>query len=183
MRNKLVFLILLLGFIGIGSSLSYGEGDRKVRWGLSILGGPNADFIHDRPTLTLIALLPRIEIPLHPRWDFEMEGNLSYYWIKHDKNLYLLGLNSNFLFKSYQKEDRNWFFLGGMGWGYINSNKELRYIGDSHWAGVLQGGTGVQFLLRRGIHFRGEYRLQHISDPFNRDKGINTHSFLLGLSF
>lgn len=183
MRNKLIFIILVLGFIGIGYSLSYGEEDQKVRWSLSILGGPNADFIHDRPTLTLLAFLPRIEIPIHPQWDFELEGNLSYYWIKQDKNLYLLGLHSNFLFKPCQKQKWKWFLLGGMGWGYINSSKGLKYIGDSHWAGILQGGVGVQYHLKRETYFRGEYRLQHISDPFNRDEGINTHSFLLGLSF
>lgn len=183
MRNKLIFIILLLGFIGIGSSFTYGEEDQRVKWGFSILGGPNADFIHPRPTLTLLAFLPRIDIALHPKWDFELEGNLSYYWIKHDKNLYLLGLNSNILFKPYEKEKWKWFLLGGMGWGYINTNGDLKYMGGSHWAGLLQGGVGIQFLLGKGTFLRGEYRLQHISDPFNRDEGINTHSFLIGLSF
>lgn len=183
MRKRLILFIFLIGFIGAGSSLSYGEDGHKVKWGFSILGGPNADFIHGRSTLTLVSLLPWIDIPLHPKWDFELEGNLSYYWIKHDKNLYLLGLHSNFLFKPYQREKWKWFFIGGMGGGYINSNQGLKYIGDSHWAGILHGGTGIQIFLGNGRFLRGEYRLQHISDPFNHDEGINTHNFLLGLSF
>jgi hypothetical protein len=46
-----------------------------------------------------------------------------------------------------------------------------REIGDYHVAGVLQGGTGIYL------------PIQHISDPFEKDVGINTHNFILRVPF
>jgi hypothetical protein len=58
-----------------------------------------------------------------------------------------------------------------------------REIGDYHVAGVLQGGTGIYLPMGKGWLLRGEYRFQHISDPFEKDVGINTHNFILRVSF
>ncbi len=59
----------------------------------------------------------------------------------------------------------------------------MRDIGDSQVAGILQIGTGVNYYIGKGIWLRGEYRFHHISDPFQKDSGINTHDLNLGVSF
>jgi len=178
-----VAIFFIIFIIGSMASPSYGEGERKIRWGLSFLAGPNADFIHGRPTLTQLALLPRIHFPLHPNWNLEVEGNFSYYGIKHEKNLYLLGANINILFSPIRGKEWKWFLIGGVGAGYNNSNGVIRYIGKSHLAGVLHAGTGMDVSLGKGYFLRGEYRLEHISDPFNHDEGINTHCFMIGVLY
>jgi hypothetical protein len=59
----------------------------------------------------------------------------------------------------------------------------VREIGDSHIAGILQGGRGIDLGIEKGWILRGEYRFIHISDPLKGDLGINTYSFILGVSF
>lgn len=173
-------LFLIIKFI---PSDSFGEEERKTRWGVSLLGGPNADLIHGRPTLTLIGILPRVSFPIHRNWDIEIEGNFSYYGIKHEKNLYLLATQTNLRFKPFQRERWSWFFIVGIGAGYKNAHDEHKYLGKSHLAGILHGGAGLDIEMGRGYFFRSEYRLQHISDPFFHDEGINTHCLFLGISF
>jgi opacity protein-like surface antigen len=148
--------------------------------GFSILAGPNAK---SDPDFTHIAFLPRMVFPLHKNWDFEFEGNLSYYSINEGKNLYLLGANGNVLFKPFRWKMVTPFLLGGGGLAYNNGNGQVRTIGKSHVAGILQGGVGVDYRLEKGWALRGEYCYHHISDPFNRDRGLNTHGFILGASF
>jgi len=183
--SKLNFVMTIISLMIIVSSFSnsYGEEDRKTKWGFSFSVGPNADLFHDQPDLTIIAFLPRVDLALHKNWDLEFEGNFSYYAISGEKNLYLLGCNSNILFKPLQWRRGLLFILGGVGLGYTNSNGMVEEIGDSHVAGVLQGGTGIYLSLEKDWWLRWEYRYQHISDPFNRDSGLNTHNFILGLSF
>ncbi len=180
-QNGIIILTILIILLAV--SLSYGEEERKLKWGFSLLAGPNADFIHGRPTLTQLAFLPRIQYSLHRNWDFEFEGNFSYYGIKHEKNLYVLGVNTNILFRPLEGKGWKWFLIGGVGAGYNNSNGGIRYIGKSHVAGILHIGTGMNVSLRKRYLLRGEYRLEHISDPFNHDEGINTHCFLIGISY
>lgn len=178
--------VIILGVVFILGSMvlpSYGQEGRKIRWGFSLLAGPNADFIHGRPTLTHLAIFPRIKYPLHRKWDFELEGNFSYYGIKHEKNLYVLGTNANILFNPIEGKGWKWYWIGGVGVGYNNSNGRVSYIGKSHVTGILHIGTGMDISLGKGYFLRGEYRLEHISDPFNHDEGINTHCFLIGVSY
>lgn len=183
MRKLPIYFFIALWLFGGGVSIGYGEENKKIHLGFSILGATDADFIHERPTLTLLGILPRVDFPLLRRWSFELEGNLSYYWVKDEKNLYLLGTHSNILFKPFERKGWRPFFIWGVGVGYMNSNKNLKYIGDSHRAGIIHGGGGVEILIKGGTALRWEYRLYHISDPFNHDQGINTHNFLIGLSF
>ncbi len=181
--QKGVIILVAFFILGLIVSTSNGGEERKTQWGFSLLAGPNADFIHGRPTLTQLALLPRINYPLHRKWDFELEGNFSYYGIKHEKNLYVLGANANIRFKPLEGKGWKWFLVGGVGAGYNNSNGGVRYIGKSHVAGVLHIGTGMDVSIGKGYSLRGEYRLEHLSDPFNHDEGINTHCFMLGVSY
>ncbi|MGB9627654.1 MAG: hypothetical protein ACPL6D_03240, partial [Thermodesulfobacteriota bacterium] len=58
-QNGIVILAILLT-IGAMISPSYAEEERKMNWGFSLLAGPNADFIHGRPTLNQLAFLPRV---------------------------------------------------------------------------------------------------------------------------
>ncbi|MGB9629713.1 MAG: outer membrane protein [Thermodesulfobacteriota bacterium] len=164
-------------------SNTYGEEDRKIQWGFSLSAGTDQKSRND---LVMYSLLPKIDLPLHKNWDLEFEGNLSYYGIDHSKDLYLLGVNANILFKPIQWNKNFLFLIGGMGLAYNNNSdkyRRVRDIGDSHIAGILQIGSGIQHYLGRGLWVRAEYRFHHISDPFQRDPGINTHNFIVGLSF
>lgn len=179
-KRSLISALISLTLIGPFISLSYSEENGKVKWGFSILTGINAK---SKPDLTLLGILPRAELALHKNWDLELEGNFSYYAIKEEKDLYLLGTNANILFKPIQWEKGNLFLLGGGGLAYHNNDGEVKEIGDSHIAGILHGGMGILFKMGKGWALRGEYRLQHISDPFKGDLGINTHTFIIGVSF
>jgi len=106
--------------------------------------------------------------------------------IHHSKDLYLLGANTNIIFKPIQWNEAFLFLIGGMGLAYNNNSddqRRVRDIGDSHIAGILQIGSGIQYYLGKGLWLRGEYRFHHISDPFQGDSGINTHNLLIGISF
>jgi opacity protein-like surface antigen len=67
--------------------------------------------------------------------------------------------------------------------GYDNSGGRVEEIGDSHFAGILQGGIGIFYKVGKRLILRGEYRFNHVSEPFRTDDGLNTHDFLLGISF
>jgi opacity protein-like surface antigen len=69
------------------------------------------------------------------------------------------------------------------GVGYNNGNGRVHDIGDSHLAGLLQIGMGTYIRIAKRWWLRGEYRFQHISDPFYHGDGINTHTFVMGVSF
>jgi hypothetical protein len=125
-----------------------------------------------------------VDVPITQNWEFEIEGNAAYYDISRTKDLYVLGLNTNILFKPFRWEGGEFFLLGGAGLGYDNNGDgEVDNMGDSHVAGVLQCGSGILHRVGKKLWFRGEYRFYHISDPFHRDGGINTHNVLLGVSF
>jgi hypothetical protein len=183
--GKLNFVITIVSLMIIVSSFSnsYGGEDGKVQWGFSLSAGTDQKSKND---LTMYALLPRVDLPLHKNWDLEFEGNFSHYGIHDSKDLYLLGANTNIIFKPIQWNEASLFLIGGMGLAYNNNSDEhrrVRDIGDSHIAGILQVGSGIQYYLGKGLGFRGEYRFHHISDPFEQDSGINTHNLIIGLSF
>jgi len=176
-------LVLVFVFLAVVISFppcSYGEEEVKTKWGFSFLSG---FYQKSDNGLKMFAFLPRIGLPLHPKWDLEFEGNFSYYGIKESKNLYLMGVNTNILFRPIQWEEGHLFLIGGVGMAYDNNNGRIRDIGDSHVAGILQIGSGIEYYLGKGCWIRGEYRFHHISDPFEQDSGINTHHLILGLSF
>jgi hypothetical protein len=139
MKRILTLSVIVLTVLGSSVSHSYGEGESgKTMWGFSFLGGPNA---HSNPNLVILAFLPRFDLTLHKKWDLEFEGNFSYYGISDSKNLYLSGLNTNILFKPIQWNKGSLFLVGGIGGAYNNNNGEVRDLGDSHIAGILQGGV------------------------------------------
>jgi hypothetical protein len=139
-------------------------------------------------TCQYMDFFPVLACPLHKNCDLEFEGNISYYDIRKEHDLYFFGLNSNILFKPIQERWGSLFLLGGAGLGYDSAGKRLKrdhsyFIGDQHLGGILQTGTGVYFNIGRGMALRMEYRLYHISEPFRADRGLNTHTALLGISF
>ena len=173
-------IIICLLFVGCFTPLCYGGEKGDVKWGFSVLLGPNArrhlDFTHS-------ALLPRGGFALHKKLDLEFEGNFSHYFINGEKDLYLLGVNGNLIFKPVQWGKVIPFLIAGAGLAYNNNSGFVRDLGDSHTAGILQGGGGILYYMGKGLWLRGEYRYHHISDPFDRDYGLNTHSFILGVTF
>ena len=181
-RGDLLSVMICFVILGWFASPCFGD-DGKVRVGFGLLLGTHTDVFHDQPHMTTIAFLPRVDFSLHRNWDLEFEGNFSYYGISREKNLYLLGCNSNLLFKFFQWGGGSFFITGGVGLGYNNSNWHVEEIGDSHVAGVLQGGVGIYLALGKGWWLRGEYRYQHISDPFRQDTGLDTNNFILGVLF
>jgi hypothetical protein len=184
LRTRYVLLTFaVVATLGSFFPNAYAE-DKKVAWGFSFGGGPNADFIHHKPGHTLYTFLPRVDIPLHRKWDLEFEGNFSYYDIYREKNLTFLGVNGNMLFTPIQWQWGSFFILGGGGLGYTDGGGRVKELGDSHLGGIIQGGIGIACNIGNGWALRGEYRLIHISDPTEGDDhGINTHTVLLGLSF
>jgi hypothetical protein len=179
--NRILFSLgICLLFSGYFPLLCHGDEKGDVKWGVSVLLGPNSrgdmDFTH-------FALLPRGGLALHKWWDLELEGNFSRYFIDGEKDLYLLGVNGNLLFKPVQWGKVTPFVIVGAGLAYNNNSGFVYEMGDSHTAGILQGGGGILYDTGKGFWLRGEYRYHHISDPFEHDHGLNTNSFILGVIF
>ncbi len=171
------FLLVLLGW-----SISPSSAEEKAGrgFGLSIVGGTSPR--HHR-NVTLSAFFPRAEFRLGKRWNVEAEGNLSHYFFRDEKNLYVIGAQGNLVYTPFEHEGVAPFLRGGGGLGYNNGNGKVREIGETHITGILQGGGGLKFDTGGRGRFRVEYLFHHISDPFRHDKGINIHCFVLGVSF
>ena len=181
MRKEVWAFFFSVVLLGSCVSVSCGGEESGLKWGFSFGAGQPQK---SKESLNHWAFFPRMDVPVIKNWEIEIEGNASYYDIAKTKNLYVLGLNTNILFKPFRWEGGDFFLLGGAGLGYDNNGDgEVRDIGDSHVAGVLQGGLGILYRLGRSLWLRGEYRFHHISDPFDKDGGINTHNVLLGVSF
>jgi hypothetical protein len=178
--SGLVSILICLSVVGSFVSPSHGDEGDETGWSLSLLGGFNA---RNKPNLISFALLPRWDLSAHKYWDFELEGNFSYYNISDNKDLYVLGCNGNLLLRPFQWEKGSLFAVLGVGLGYNNSNGGVSQIGDSHLAGILQAGSRISYEIGKKRLLYGEYRFHHISDPFAGDIGINTHTFILGVSF
>jgi len=174
------WMVTCLFLLGCFTAICHGAEKKEIRWGFSVLLGPNAAGHMD---FTQSALLPRGAIALHKKLDLEFEGNLAHYFMDGEKDLYLAGINGNLVFKPIQWGKVIPFIIGGAGLAYNNNSGFVWEMGDSHTAGILQGGAGVLYDTGRGWWFRGEYRYNHISDPFEKDHGLNTHSFVLGVAF
>ena len=179
--NGLRIFFLSVVLIGSSVSLASGEEGGGLKWGFSFGAGQPQKSKH---SLNLWTFLPRVDVPVAKNWDVEFEGNAAYYDISRTKNLYVLGVNTNILFKAHRWEGGEVFLLGGAGLGYDNNGSgKVPKMGDSHVAGVLQCGSGILYRVGQQLWLRGEYRFYHISDPFHKDGGINTHNVLMGVSF
>jgi len=193
-KPYLLSTIILFAIIGSIVSYSYGEEEeRKAQWGFSIFGG-TGDAVLSKISMKAYGLIPRVTLPLRKdwkMWDVEFEGNFFYYDIHKMPDLYFLGVSNNILFKPIQKRWGSLFLLVGGGLGYDSAGKRLYrgdsdppLMGDQHFAGFGQGGAGMFFNIGRGTALRVEYRFYHISEPFDtRDRGLNTHTVLFGISF
>ena len=192
-KNYLLSILILFVIIGSMASYSYGEEEKKTRWGFSIFGG-TGDAVDNRADTKVYGFIPRISLPLRKdwkKWDIEFEGNFFYYDIHKMPDLIFLGLSHNILFKPIQEPWGSLFLLVGSGLGYDNAGKRLHrgdseapLIGDQHFAGFFHGGPGILFNIGRGTALRVEYRFCHISEPFDTsDRGLNTHNILFGISF
>ena len=179
--------------LGAIVSYSYGEEEEKrTSWGFSILGGTGDAF--SKTHMIEYGLLPRITLPLRKGWkywDLEFEGNFFYYDIPKVHNVYFLGLSHNIVFRPIQEKWGSLFLLIGAGVGYdsagqrlFRGNSESPLLGDQHFSGAVNAGAGVLFNIGRETALRLEYRLYHVSEPFDtRDRGLNTHTVLFGISF
>jgi len=186
-QRYLLFIFVALVMIGSLISDSYGEEVSKVKYGFSVFGGIG-DAWHNEIDMTVYGFLPRLGFSLHRNWDLEFEGNYSYWNITRKHDLYFLGVNSNILFKPVQRRWGSLFLLAGGGLGYDSAGERLKrdqkfLVGDQHLGGILQGGAGMSFNIGKGTALRVEYRFYHVSEPFKRDDGLNTHNVLLGISF
>ena len=59
-----------------------------------------------------------------------------------------------------------------------NSDHKTWEIGDTHVAGTLQGGLGINHYVSKDSELRGKFRFNHISDPFKPDSGM-THKVVI----
>jgi len=192
-KNYLLSAFVLFGIIGSIVSHSYGEEEKKTRWGFSVFGGWG-DATYSKVDTRVYGFLPRVSLPLYKdwkKWDLEFEGNFFYYDIRKMHDFYLLGVSHNILFKPIQERWGSLFLLAGGGLGYDSAGKRVRrsdledpIMGDQHFAGFCHGGAGALFNISRGTALRVEYRFYHISEPFDTsDRGLNTHHILFGISF
>jgi hypothetical protein len=193
-KSYLLATLILFAILGSIVSYSYGEEqeEKKTRWGFSILGGTGDAFSNTH--MREYGFLPRITLPLckdWKYWDLEFEGNFLYYDIPKVHNAYFLGPSHNIVFRPIQERWGSLFLLVGAGIGYDSAGKRLfrgdsesPLLGDQHFSGVVNAGAGVLFNIGRKTALRVEYRLYHISEPFDtRDRGLNTHTVLFGISF
>ena len=51
------------------------------------------------------------------------------------------------------------------------------------FAAVVEAGTGIEHQLTKTCSLRVEYRFVHISSPYVHDRGINTHNFVMGVTW
>jgi hypothetical protein len=192
-KSYLLSTLILLVILGSIVSYSYGEEEKKTRWGFSILGGWG-DATYSKIDTQVYGFLPRVSLPLYKdwkKWDLEFEGNFFYYDIHKMHDFCFLGVSHNIVFKPVQERWGSLFLLVGGGLGYDSAGKRLKrgdsddpVMGDQHFAGVCHGGAGVLFNISRGTALRVEYRFYHISEPFDTsDRGLNTHNVLFGISF
>ena len=192
-KSYLLSTLILFVIIGSIVSYAYGEEEKETKWGFSILWG-TGDVFYTRTDMKVYGFLPRISFPLHKGWkywDLEFEGNFFYYDIQKMHDVYFLGLSHNIVFKPIQERWGSLFLLIGGGLGYDSAgerlhrgNSERPLLGDQHFAGFVNAGAGMLFNIGRGTALRVEYRLCHISEPFDTsDRGLNTHHVLFGISF
>jgi hypothetical protein len=180
-KRYLLSTLILFMIIGLIVSSAYGEekDEKKVRWGFSALGG-TGDAFYRQPKTNVYGFLPRISLPLHKNWDLEFEGNFFYYDIHKMHDFYFLGFSHNLLFKPIQGR----FGYESAGKRLYHGNSRVPLIGDQHFSAVCHAGVGLLFNVGRRTALRVEYRLYHISEPFDRaDYGLNTHSVLFGFTF
>jgi len=189
-KRYLLFASILLIVTESFIPYSYGE-ERKVKWGVSVLGG-TGDAFCSKADMAEFGFLPRISLPLYKNYlDLEFEGNFFYYDIRQTHDLYFLGLSHNILFKPIQKKWGSLFLLVGAGLGYDSAGKRLKIegshyplLGDQHFSGFPYAGAGMFLNMGRGTALRVEYRLYHLSEPFDKtDRGLNTHTILFGIAF
>ncbi len=193
-KSYLLSTLIVVVMIGSIVSYCYGEEEeRKTKWGFSILWG-TGDVFYTRTDMKVYGFLPRISFPLRKDWkywDVEFEGNFFYYKIQKMHDVYFLGLSQNTVFKPIQERWGSLFLLIGGGLGYDSAGERLHrgvgeapLLGDQHFAGFVNAGAGMLFNMGRGTTLRVEYRLCHLSEPFDTgDRGLNTHRVLLGISF
>jgi len=191
-KNYLLSTLILFVTIGSIASYSYGEEEKKTNWGFSVLGGWG-DAFYTKADMKVYGFLPRISLPLYKKWklDIEFEGNFFYYDVQKLHDVYFLGVSHNIVFKPIQERWGSLFLLIGGGFGYDSAGKKLYrgdseapLLGDQHFAAICNVGAGVLFNIGRGTALRVEYRLYHISEPFDTsDRGMNTHTLLFGISF
>jgi opacity protein-like surface antigen len=181
-QKHLLLALIMVVIVASALSRSYGAEGRNLRYGFSVFGG-TGDAWHNETDMTVYGFLPCVDLALHRNWDLEFEGNYSYWNIARECDLYFLGVDANILFKPIQRNWGSLFLLAGGGLGYNNADNRVREIGDSHCGGILQGGTGFYYNFGKKLALRVEYRFYHTSDPFRKDIGLDTHNFLLGISF
>jgi len=179
-NRSVLSIVICLSFAGSFTPLCHGDEKGNVQWGVSVLLGPNSRGHMD---FTQSAVLLRAGLAIHKKWDLELEGNFSHYFIDGEKDLYLVGVDGNLLFKPVQWGKVTPFVIVGAGLAYNNNSGFVWEMGDSHAAGILQGGGGILYDTGKGFLLRVEYRYHHISDPFEHDHGLNTNSFILGVIF
>ena len=63
LRQYLLLALIMVVMIESVVSLSYGDEDKKIRYGFSIFAG-TGDVFYDKPDMRVYGFLPRISLPL-----------------------------------------------------------------------------------------------------------------------
>ncbi len=66
-KSYLLSALLLFMIVGSIVSYSYGEEEKKVKWGFSIFGG-TGDAILSKIDMKVYGFIPRLTLPLYKNW-------------------------------------------------------------------------------------------------------------------
>ncbi len=183
----LALFVVLLVSAGIDEAASAGL--RPHRWDLRLSYGYQYTNTSRPSNFQVISVMPSAVIPLTdpvgPGWfrgrlQWNPELNLGLFIHPYDRPI--LGINPIQFHWEWQTPCR-WkpYLFAGTGFLYANVNRrETR--SDSNFS--LHGGIGTYFDFSERMSFIAEYRHAHISNAglHEDNSGINTNSFLLGLS-
>ncbi|HHT9125704.1 MAG TPA: acyloxyacyl hydrolase [Candidatus Brocadiia bacterium] len=141
------------------------------------LGGGGAFGYDDRQSISILSLLPRGGMFFARNAAAEVELPLMYIHTK-ESDVPALGVNINALYHLNTGTSFIPFALVGMGPVYVAG----KISSTSSLPLLSQAGIGLKYFFSERAAFRLEYRFRHFSDPFTSDAGIDSDSFLFGIS-
>lgn len=174
----LLITIIIFVFVGSDVCVANSKIDESVLEAESIeLGGSGVFGYDDRQSISMFTLLPRGGKFFAKNSEAEIELPLMYIHTP-DSEVPAFGININALYHLNTGTRFIPFVLLGTGpvyvAGKISSTTSLPLLS--------QAGIGLKYFFSKRTAFRFEYRFRHFSDPFTSDSGIDSDSFLFGIS-
>ena len=141
------------------------------------LGGSGVFGYDDRQSISIFSILPRGGKFFAKNAEAEVELPLMYIHTK-ESDVPAFGANINALYHLNTGTSFIPFALLGTGPVYVAG----KISSTSSLPLLSQVGVGLKYFFSDRAAFRVEYRFRHFSDPFTSDAGIDSDSFLFGIS-